>query len=196
MRSRFLPILFIGISSLAFTAVPCLAQGFGIGARMTMMKSDTDSFGDDESTRFTGIHVRMRSPRAGLELSLDRHSEEFDSLDQKVTELPIQASVLLYPVKGAFSPYLLGGPGWYRTKVDSLSDDDAESISTRTFGWHAGFGAELVLGRHAGIHADYRYTFLNFGDDDDDDEDGGGLFGSVMPRHKGSMWTAGFTFYF
>ena len=196
MRFRLLPALLVGLSSLAFTAVPCLAQGFGVGARITSMKSDTDSFGDDESARFTGVHIRMRpSPKMGIEVSLDRHSEEFDALDERVREFPLQASLLLYPMRGAFSPYLLGGPGWYTTKIDSLSDEDDESVSTRRFGWHAGFGAELVAGRHVGIHADYRYTFLNFGDDDENGN-GGGLLGRVAPRHEGSMWTAGFTIYF
>lgn len=198
MRFRLRPMLLIGLSSFLFTAAPCVAQGFGVGARMTAMKSDTETFGDEGAARFTGVHMRMRSSqRVGIEVSLDWHSEEFDSLDERVREFPLQASLLLYPVRGAFSPYVLVGPGWYTTKVDSLSDEDEETESTRTFGWHAGFGAELVFAKHVGIHADYRYTFLNFGgDDDDDDDDDGGLFSRVLPRHQGSMWAAGFTIYF
>ena len=63
-------------------------------------------------------------------------------------------------------------------------------------GWHAGFGAEIRPNRRIGIHGDYRYTFLDFGDDDDDDDDGGGLIGGLLPSHNGSMWTVGFSFYF
>ena len=56
-------------------------------------------------------------------------------------------------------------------KFEVLAGDETVSSETvRDFGWHAGLGAELKLGRHAGLHADYRYTFLNFGDDDDEDE--------------------------
>ena len=51
------------------------------------------------------------------------------------------------------------------------------------------------MGRHVGIHGDYRYTFLDFSDDDDE-EIGGGLVGRLLPGHKGSMWTLGATVYF
>jgi opacity protein-like surface antigen len=208
MRSKLrLSVLLLGVSSillLAVTAVPCHAQGFGIGVRMSMVKSDTDSDVDVDAVRFIGGQIRMRtSPRTGIEVSLDRHTEEFDVLDQRVREYPLQASLMLFPVHGAFSPYVLGGPGWYTTKVDTLSIEDDDSVSTRRFGWHAGFGAELLMGKHAGLHADYRYTFLKFGGDDDDDDDDltgaqsrHSLFGSILPAHGGSMWTAGVTVYF
>ncbi len=52
------------------------------------------------------------------------------------------------------------------------------------------------LGKHAGIHGDYRYTFLDFNDDDDEEIDIGGALGRVLPGHKGSMWTVGVTVYF
>ena len=44
--------------------------------------------------------------------------EEFDLLNEKVTETPIQASLLMRLARGSFSPYLLGGPGWYKRKVE------------------------------------------------------------------------------
>ena len=204
MRSSFRPASLFAVFALVFTAAPCFAQSFGIGARMAMVKSETDSgLEDSDSVRFTGFQVRMRtSPRTGIEVSLDRHTEEFELLDQRVREYPLQASLLLYPVKAPFAPYILGGPGWYTTKISSLSDEDAESESSRRFGWHAGFGAELQLGKHAGIHADYRYTFLKWGDGDDEEEaltsakSRNSLLGVALPHHEGSMWTAGITIYF
>ena len=109
-------------------------------------------------------------------------------------DYPLQASLLLFLARGSFQPYLLGGPGWYSHKIEPLDDDSPiESITSRDFGWHAGFGAEIMMGRHAGLHGDYRYTFLDFGDDDEDDE---GLIGGLFPGHKGSMWTVGVTVYF
>ncbi|HSC27994.1 MAG TPA: porin family protein [Vicinamibacterales bacterium] len=173
------------------SATPAAAQGFGIGARMAWVRSDVDL--DVDSVRFTGGQIRLGlSPRFGVEVSLDRHSESFELLNEKVTETPIQASLLMRLAGGSFSPYLLGGPGWYSRKVETIEGPDLE-ISSREFGWHAGGGLEVRLGKHAGIHGDYRYTFLDFNGDDDDE---GGFIRGLLPGHKGSMWTLGATVYF
>jgi opacity protein-like surface antigen len=174
---------------------PAAAQGFGVGARLAWIRSDVDI--DADSVRFIGGQIRMGlSQRMGVELSLDRHSESFELLNQKVKETPIQASLLLKLAGGGFQPYLLGGPGWYKRSVSPIEGpaDDLE-VSTTEFGWHAGGGVELRAGRHFGIHGDYRYTFLDF-NDDDDEEIGGGFVGRLLPGYKGSMWTVGATVYF
>ena len=183
-----------GVALLALLALPgSAAAQFGIGGRMTWVRRDTKL--DEDSTRFTGGQIRARvSPRTAVELSLDIHSETNELETLRVREYPIQASLLLYPARGAFSPYFLGGAGWYAQKFETLAGDETIAEETvRDFGWHAGLGAELKLGKHAGLHGDYRYTFLNFGDDDDEDE---GLLGRVLPGYKGSMWTVGLTVYF
>jgi hypothetical protein len=134
----------------------------------------------------------MLSRRIGLEVSLDRRSETFELLNQKVTETPVQASFLLRLGGGSVSPFLLGGPGWYRRSVETL-DDPEQRVSTTEFGWHGGIGLEILAGRHFGVHGDYRYTFLDFDEDDDEDE---GFIGGLVPGHRGSMWTMGVTIYF
>jgi opacity protein-like surface antigen len=104
--------------------------------------------------------------------------------------------MLLKLASGSFQPYLLGGPGWYKRSVEPIEGpaEDLE-LSTSEFGWHAGGGAEVRLGRHFGIHGDYRYTFLDFGDDDEDEGFIGGLLPN-LPGHRGSMWTLGASVYF
>jgi opacity protein-like surface antigen len=182
---------FLGAAVL-LVATPAAAQ-FGIGGRMAWIRTDVDS--DADSVRFTGGQIRLGlSPRLGVELSMDRHSESFELLNEKVTETPVQASLLMRLAGGSFSPYLLAGPGWYRRTVEVIEGPE-QRVKTSEFGWHAGGGVELRLGKHAGIHADYRYTFLDFGDDDDDD-DGDGILGRFLPGYKGSMWTLGATVYF
>ena len=181
---------------------PCAAQGFGVGGRFAMLKNDAQA--DTDAERFTGGHVRARmSPRMGLELSLDLRTQTNETLTERVRDYPLQASLLLFPVKAAFAPYVLGGVGWYSHRVDLLDDGDVlESETTRKFGYHGGFGAELSLGRHAGLHADYRYTHLSFGDDDEEVVAGASAAAdgrhalSLLPSYKGSMWTAGLTIYF
>ena len=189
MRSAGRPLcLSLTFVAVLAAAAPAAAQ-FGAGARIAMVHREIN--GDDDSVRFTGAQIRLGSARTAFELSFDRRSEDFELLNEKVKETPIQASLLLYLAGGGFKPYLLGGPGWYKRSVEPL-DGSGESVSTTTFGWHAGFGAEFRPGRHFGIHGDYRYTHLSF-DDDDEDE---GFISSLFPSHDGSMWTVGFTFYF
>lgn len=182
------------VVSAALFVTPSLgsAQGFGAGARLSWVTSDSKA--DVESVRFTGGQIRLLSQRWGLEVSIDRHSEPFDLLNEKVTERPIQASLLMRLGGGKVSPFLLGGPGWYRRKVEPIDGPDDLTVETTEFGWHAGGGLEIRPGRHLGLHGDYRYTFLDFSDDEDGD--GEGFVGGLLPGHRGSMWTLGATIYF
>ena len=190
VRQAAIMMLVLG-GLLAWTA-PVSAQGFGLGARVAWVTRDVDDDvdADVDSLRFFGGQIRLLSQRFGVEVSMDRRSESFELLNQKVTETPIQASLLLRLAGGRVSPFLLGGSGWYRRKVEPLSGPDL-SVSTTEFGWHAGGGLEILPSRHFGIHGDYRYTFLDFNDDDDE-----GFIGGILPGHRGSMWTLGATVYF
>ncbi|HZB26077.1 MAG TPA: outer membrane beta-barrel protein [Vicinamibacterales bacterium] len=169
---------------------PLSAQGLGVGARLAWVTADSDT--DADSRRVVGGQIRLLSPRFGLELSLDRRSESFEALNQKATETPIQASLLMRLSSSRISPFLLGGPGWYRRTIEPL-EGSGPTVTSTEFGWHAGGGLELLLHRHFGLHGDYRFTFLDFGDDDEEDD---GILGGVLPGHRGSMWTVGASFYF
>ena len=88
------------------------------------------------------------------------------------------------------SAVLVGTNGAFRLSRDRRTNSTS---ARREFGWHAGGGVEVRAGRHFGIHADYRYTFLDFNDDDDEEIPGGGFVGRLLPGYKGSMWTVGAT---
>jgi opacity protein-like surface antigen len=188
---RFVFVSVFAIGTLLVTALPVSAQGFGLGVRWAWVNRDVDM--DVDSVRFFGVHMRAIGGRSGFELSFDRHTEEFELINQKVIETPIQASLLMRLASGSFAPYLLGGPGWYRRTIEPIEGPEDSGDSSTEFGWHAGGGLEIVAGRHFGIHGDYRYTFLDFGGDDDEDE---GFIGGLLPGYKGSMWTLGATLYF
>jgi opacity protein-like surface antigen len=208
MRSptRVAFILIVSLGAIFGAAAPSAAQAFGIGARLAMVRTDADPVAgtESDSVRFTGGQIRVgMSQRASLEVSLDRHTETFEALNEEVKETPLQASLLLYLAKGGFAPYVLAGPGWYSRRVESLSPagPEDEAVTTRKFGWHGGFGAEIRMGRHAGLHADYRYTYLRFGDDDEEEgaaaaTGNDSLVSGLLPSHDGSMWTVGVTIYF
>lgn len=186
---RHAALVGLAVSGLLTLTAPVSAQGIGVGARLSWVRPDVDA--DVDAMRFTGGQIRLLSQRVGFEVALDRHSESFEALNQKVTETPIQASLLLRLGSSRASPYLLGGPGWYRRSVEALDSPGDASVSTTDFGWHAGVGLEVLPNRHIGIHGDYRYTLLNFKHDDDE-----GFIGKLLPGHKGSMWTLGATVYF
>jgi len=187
-------IALFAFGGLLARAEPAFAQGFGIGPRIAWVtrNSDANIDVDVDTMRYFGGQIRMLSSRFGFEVSLDRHSESLEIINQKVTETPIQTSLLLRLATGRVSPFLLGGPGWYKRSVEPL-DGAGNSVSTTEFGWHAGIGLEILANRHFGVHGDYRYTFLDFGHDDNEDR---GLIGGLLPGHRGSMWTLGFTVYF
>ena len=134
--------MLLAAGGLLTLAAPVSAQGFGVGARLAWVKPDVDAAVDVDAVRFIGGQVRLLSQRFGVEVSLDRHSESFELLNQKVTETPIQTSLLLRMAGGRVSPFLLGGPGWYRRKVEALDGPGDVSVSTTEFGWHAGIGLE------------------------------------------------------
>ncbi len=189
LRYVLAPVFVLG--ALLATPVPASAQGFGLGGRFAWIKQDVDV--DADRVRFKGLQMRAIGGRSGFELSLDRHTESFELLNQKVIETPIQASLLVRLGQGSVAPYLLGGPGWYRRTVEPIDGPEDSGVRTTEFGWHAGGGLEILAGRHFGIHGDYRYTFLDFGDDDEEDE---GFIGGLLPGYRGSMWTLGATVYF
>jgi len=208
VRSMALRLL-AGVAVLAIVpALPCRAQGIGIGGRFSMVRGDVDA--DTSAERFTGGQVRAwLSKRTAVELSLDRRTQNNETLTERVRDYPLQASVLLVPVRSTFSPYVLGGMGWYTHRVEQTAGKEVlASTTTRRVGSHAGFGAEMRLGRHAALHADYRYTFLRFGAEEPIKSDtiAGAIAQShlsnsstgarFLPSYKGSMWTTGLTIYF
>lgn len=204
-RVFVLAALLSSLPGLPGMAAPCAAQGLGVGGRLAMVKGDVDA--ETNAERFTGGQLRARmTPRAAIEVSLDVRTQSNEALTERVRDYPLQASLLLYPVRATFAPYVLGGLGWYSHRAEALADGRVvESETSRKFGYHAGFGAELALGRHAGVHADYRYTFLRFGSDEAEETTVAGAtaqqgatsaLSSLLPSYKGSMWTAGLTIYF
>jgi hypothetical protein len=191
-RPRIWMIL-IALAAVVGTAAPAGAQGFGVGMRMAWVTSDV--LVEVDKIRFIGGQIRLGSGRVGLEVAIDRRSETLEAFNQKIVETPIQTSLILRMAKGKIAPFLLVGPGWYRRRVEAIDGPDL-TLSTTEFGWHAGGGLEVRPARHFGIHGDYRYTFLDFNNDDDIGGIVGGVFGKLLPGHKGSMWTFGGSFYF
>jgi hypothetical protein len=196
-----------GIASLCVVLLPATAaaQAIGVGPRMSFVQAD--AAGGTPRDRYTGGALRMRfSPRTAIEAAADWKSTTSEDATVRIRDFPIQASLLLYPMRASLSPYVIGGVGWYSQTTQALADGEVLAAETlRRFGYHGGFGAELMLGRRATLFADYRYRFIRFGDDADDlppGENGAGAFGlgslldTFRMSHEGSMWTGGVTINF
>ena len=68
---------------------------------------------------------------------------------------------------GPIRPYILGGVGWYYTRIDYKGSLSAINDTTEHFfGVHLGAGVELMLGKSVSINADGRYIFINASDQD------------------------------
>jgi len=120
--------------------------------------------GADKGTWFGGVQARLKVlPFLAIEGSITFHENEYEDGDVKVTQYPVQVTALLYILhEGPIRPYVLGGVGWYYTRVDYSGLFSAFSDSTdHNFGAHLGVGADLMLGARTSLDVDVRYIFLN-----------------------------------
>jgi opacity protein-like surface antigen len=99
-----------------------------------------------------GAQVRLHFiPMLAVEGSADYRQNKYGGATVDV--FPVQASLMLYLTpKWVVSPYILGGVGWYYTRVRG-------GDTTNRYGPHAGAGLEAALARHWSIDASYRYLW-------------------------------------
>ncbi|MEO8481718.1 MAG: outer membrane beta-barrel protein [Acidobacteriota bacterium] len=179
---------------------PAAAQGFGIGPRMSFVRGDVPSA--TPSTRFFGGTMRMSSSKhVVFEVAMDYRSQLSDDGLTRLRERPLQGSLLLFPARSTFSPYLLAGYGLYQQTTDYLDGPvglTSTSVMERKTGAHVGFGAEVFLSRHTAFFLDYRYRFVKFGTPDPgaDPINIPLVSDKVQLSHTGSMITSGMAFYF
>jgi len=198
-RCVILSVLLVLATAVAAPALAS-AQSFGAGPRLSFVRSDSGSV---DRTRFVGGIARLGlSKRLALEGAADFRSERSDDGLTRVRERPLQGSIVLFPVRARFAPYVLAGYGVYTRTVETfLGDQPGSPVSTtseRRTGAHVGVGAELSIGRHAAFLVDYRYRFVRFGAADEGQGEGQVNLPGLGDRlaHQGSMWTSGIAFYF
>jgi opacity protein-like surface antigen len=131
---------------------------FGLGVRGGLYKSNDA----DNMLLYGGAQVRWKLfPAMSLEGTLDYRASESYPNNRKITSYPLLVSALFYLMPGAsFSPYVLGGVGWYYSKIE----DSSGSSTAYTPGFHVGAGLDIPLNPNIVFNADLRYFFLNYGD--------------------------------
>lgn len=158
---------------------PGIVGKFGIGPRVGYYKSKDA----DEGNVYFGLQARARlTPNLALEGAIDYRKEEFENGSIKSTSYPILVSALLYPVpNSSISPYIIGGAGWYNTKVEI---EGVEDKTSRDFGYHLGAGVDIPIAETAVLNFDIRYNFLDISVENKD------------INYKGWIGNGGLTFYF
>lgn len=106
----------------------------------------------DGGTLNGGAQLRLHITSVlAVEGSADYRQNKYESTTVDV--VPVQASLLLYLAPDfVASPYLLGGVGWYYTRVQNGG-------TTHRYGPHAGGGLEVALDRHWTVDGSYRYLW-------------------------------------
>jgi hypothetical protein len=120
--------------------------------------------GADRGTWFAGAQARLHFLHFfAAEGSITFHENSYEHGDVHVTQYPVQVSGMFYPLPDApFSPYVVGGGGWYYSRITYSGGLSGLSNQTdHTFGAHAGAGLDIQLGSSTSIDADLRYIFLN-----------------------------------
>ena len=208
----------LALAVLAGGARDAAAQTFGLGARMVSVsgpESPALDNSDSSRTRFAGGFIRLHMVASlGVEVAMDYQSTTNEAETARIRNMPIQISGLLLPVKKSFAPYVLGGIGWYKHRVEALDNGDAvATVYSTDFGYHTGLGAQVRFGRHAAIFVDYRHVWVDSNGID-------GISGALKSATSvesvvslltpfasdgsevssvsrgGSMWTGGLTIYF
>jgi len=120
--------------------------------------------GSDRGTWFAGAQARLRLAKIlAAEASITFHENHYEGGDVLVTQYPVQLTAMLYIIpEGPIQPYILGGVGWYYTRIDYRGAFSGTPDTTEHFfGVHLGAGAELMLAPNIGLDADVRYIFVN-----------------------------------
>jgi hypothetical protein len=205
MSTRSLaPGFALSLAILAGVPASASAQSVGLGPRFTFVRGHLPS--NTPPARLVGGTLRLGGAKhTALEITLDYRSTTSEDGLTRVRETPLQGSLLLFPVRRKFAPYLLGGAGVYTRSTDALSAKGLtlSTVQERKIGWHLGMGAEFFVARHAALFADYRYRFVKFGDPDPASDPikipGSGTIPGLdrlKLSHQGSMWAGGIAFYF
>ena len=209
MCQRMRGIVGLGLLLVAAVPTPARAQFLEVGPRFSLVRGDLDT--STPTNRFLGGMARVRlSGALTVEGAIETKSTWNTGLTQRIRETPMQASVLISPVRTMLTPYVLAGVGLYNRTYEVVGAGGVvtQTADEKKTGVHVGFGGEVSVGRHAVAFLDYRYRFVTFGNDPaalasatSSDQVAVLLksvpgLGQLNVSHQGSMWTGGVAFVF
>lgn len=126
----------------------------------------------DEGTWLGGVQLRLGMGEVlALEGSIEVRRDEFLDGVAKILSYPVQATLLVYLMKSEMSLYLLGGLGWYYSKISFDSSLGVDDETDSDVGFHIGAGVDFGLGEDTSVNGDIRYIFLDPDSDNLENED-------------------------
>ncbi len=163
MKNPFVrPAVFVVLAAAAAAAAPPAGAESAFGANLGYSKTV------DGQGQFTGgAQLRMKFlPLFGFELLAGYRRENVEAKGNTVLEveqIPVQVSVLLYPLKlGPIRLYALAGGGAYFTRSSGVNSFVSYGkVTTTNFGAHLGGGTDILLGGSFFLSGDVRYIWLN-----------------------------------
>ena len=164
MKKNDLKLKLCIVATALFLTLPMMALGessgigtktFSIGPRASFSKPKDA----DKGQWFVGAQARMHLLSSlALEGSIDYRRNDFGGNTTTIKTYPVQASLLAYLMPEAvLSPFLVGGVGWYYTRVEGVNN---YSSTSHRFGLHAGAGVEFILNEYLSLDGSYRYLWL------------------------------------
>lgn len=181
-------IALVALASLLAAAAPPIteARTLGLGAHVGYSKAEDA----DDGTYHIGGDLSLRPiDFLGAMLEVEYREDDVDVggaggviRDAKIEYIPVLLSAQVFPFGdrlGAFSPFLIGGGGWYITRSEirgSVGGIDGRFTDyDSSTGWHFGFGSDFNLGPFFTLTGDFRYVFLETDLEDVDDSDADGI---------------------
>jgi opacity protein-like surface antigen len=152
----------------------------GIAVGATMPISD---FADDTKTGYHGAGFLQYEPAGGIwgvRGEASYHRSDFtdealgdigaapgDDITNSITHVGVAAVLLGSGRDRSFTPYALGGLGYYRVTVSASTGSISLSDSESGFGFNGGAG--IRFGRQAGFFIEARYHQFSITTEDEDD---------------------------
>lgn len=155
-----LPSNYISNTSETSTVDKIHVHSVGVGVGQTFVVGDFKDNGEDKIT-FDLLYNYRASYSFDLAVTAHHSKHSFQDRYVRLSGVTIGIKARLYQFD-SFSPYILGGFGFYNPKVKRyVKDDLVESKSKVIFGTHFGAGGELQLNNKfaVGILAHYHNPF-------------------------------------
>lgn len=168
---------------------PGVRAGVSFGPRAALfIPKDQDA---EDGKLHGGAQLRLHLGKAiALEGSADYRRNRFGSgpTSTRVDIFPVQASLLAYLLPDyRLTPYLIGGAGWYFTRVKGPGGvDDTDN----RFGPHAGAGLQMFLHRNWSLDSSWRYVWV------EEIQSRDAALGNKEFEDQGHMITLGLNYHF